>query len=176
MDATDLTYPSLYRYSALLRARTRWSLRRHACACRTDTDAGRVTYLLTRVLRAKERVCVYTRTPRGDRCIARTHLHLDTRDPFESFLSLSISFSSSPRIVFSSYASILVPLDWLYSTIGPSVCHRSSREDPVCALGSSTAFFLSPSKKSMNIDTYRSLITKVSLSLSLSRVDIRNNK
>lgn len=159
-------YPSLYRYSALLRARTRSSLRRHACACRTDTDASRVTYSLTRVLRAKERVCVYTRTPRGDRCIARTHLHLDTRDPFESFLSLSISFSSSPRIVFSSYASTLTP-----PLFHDRSLHRSSREDPVCALGSSKAFFLRPSI----IDEYY-FVDKFSLCLPFSRIYVVINE
>lgn len=70
-------------------ARTRAELRTHSHACCVQKNA-----------------CACT--PRGDRCIARTHLHLDTRDPFESFLSLSISFSSSLRIVFSSYASILI--------------------------------------------------------------------
>lgn len=70
--------------------RRRGDTRVRAAPTRTLTPARayRVTY--TRAT-CKERVCVYTRTPRGDRCIARTHLHLDTRDPFDSFLVLFLS-------------------------------------------------------------------------------------
>ena len=147
-----------------MRARTRSSLRRHACACRTDTDASRVTYSLTRVLRAKERVCVYTRTPRGDRCIARTHLHLDTRDPFESFLSLSISFSSSLRT--------RVRLHRLYSTIGPSAVLRGRIQ---FALWDRRKLFFFVHRSPSIIDEYY-FVDKFSLCLPFSRIYVVINE
>lgn len=81
-------------------------VRRRASA-RTRGQPAR-TELRTRVPRVNSArvcdACAYTRacTPRGDRCIPRTHLHLDTRDP-------SALFSRRPARLARFYNQALRP-------------------------------------------------------------------